>query len=306
MTSKKTFFSALLLLGAAFIWGVAFVAQSAGMRYIGPFTFTVVRCLLAAAFLFPCSFFFDRMNGPKETRPSVKAELRAGLLLGLLLFLAVNFQQIGIQYTTAGKAGFITSLYIVIVPVFGLFLKKRVHPVLWLCVLLALIGFYFLSVHEGFSVGLGDLLTLICAFCFAVHILTIDRYAARMNVVRLCCIQFFVTALLSVPFMCIFEEPDMGAILGAWLPLVYAGVLSGGVAYAMQMLGQRHIEPAAASLLCSPESVFAALAGGVLLHERMSPRELLGCALVFLAVVLSQLPWDRLLRRRGRAESCEE
>ncbi len=297
--SKRTALgSALLLLGAAFIWGVAFVAQSAGMRYIGPFTFTVVRGMLASLVLFPCSFLFERAGLLPNNRATLREEIIAGLILGFIMFFGTNLQQVGLQYTTAGKAGFITSLYIVIVPLFGLFMKKHVHPMLWLCVLVALIGFYFLSIHEDLSISKGDVMMLFAALSFAIQILCVERFAPRMNVVRLSCIQFSVLTVLSVPCMLVFEEPALGNILSAWLPLVYAGVLSGGVAYTMQMLGQMRVEATAASLLCSPESVFAALAGWLLLGERMSVRELLGCALVFLAVVCSQLPWDRFLKRK--------
>lgn len=299
MSKKTNIGSALLLLGASFIWGVAFVAQSAGMRHIGPFTFTVVRGLLAAVFLFPCSFLYERTVRTLENRASLKEEILGGVILGVVMFFAANLQQVGLQYTTAGKGGFITSLYIVIVPLLGLFLKRRPHPVLWLCVFVALVGFYFLSINENFSVSKGDILMLFAALGFAVQILFVDRFAPRMNVVRLSCIQFTVLALLSVPLMFTLEKPMISNILDAWLPLVYAGVLSGGVAYTMQMLGQRRIEAAAASLLCSPESVFAALAGLVLLNERMNVREILGCALVFIAVVCSQLPWDRFSKRKN-------
>lgn len=299
MSRKNSVGSAFLLLGAALIWGVAFVAQSAGMRHIGPFTFSAVRAMLAALFLLPLSFLMERREPGDNSRASTREEIKAGLILGVILFFAANLQQIGLQFTTAGKAGFITSLYIVMVPIFGLFLKKRMHPVIWLCVFIALAGFYVLSINEQFSIGKGDLLVLVCAVFFALHILSIDKFAPRMNVVRLSFIQFLVMSLLSAPFMFILEKPQMPDILSAWLTLVYAGVLSGGVAYTMQMFGQRRMEPAAASILCSCESMFALLAGWILLHESMSARELIGCGLVFLAVVCSQLPWGSFRNRKN-------
>lgn len=299
MSSKNSVGSAFLLLGAALIWGVAFVAQSAGMRYLGPFTFSAVRAMLAALFLFPLSFLVDRKEQGGAERATTREEVKAGLILGVILFFAANLQQIGLQYTSAGKAGFITSLYIVMVPLFGLFLKRRMHPVLWLCVFIALAGFYVLSINEQFSIGKGDLLVLLCAVFFALHILCIDKFAPRMNVVRLSFIQFFVMSLLSAPFMFILEKPQMPDILSAWLTLVYAGVLSGGVAYTMQMFGQRRVEPATASILCSCESMFALLAGWIILNESMTGRELIGCALVFLAVVCSQLPWGSFRKRKN-------
>ena len=208
----------------------------------------------------------------------------------------------GLQYTSVGKAGFLSSLYVVLVPIFGLAVGRRAHPMVWACALLACAGLYFLSVQENFAVGKGDLLVLACAAVYAVHILLIDHYAGSVDVVRLNCIQFAVAALLSAVPMAVFEQPSIRHIPEAWLSLLYAGLLAGGCAYTMQMLGQRNVEPTAASLLLSPESVFSALAGWALLGQTLTGRELTGCALVFVAVVCSQLPWRRILRMRGARE----
>lgn len=289
-----------MLLLASLIWGTAFVAQSAGMRYVGPFTFSALRSMLAAVLLIPLSFLVERGHVPANRRAALRSEFGAGALIGLTLFVAANFQQIGLLYTSAGKAGFITSLYIVIVPLLGLVFKQRVHPVIWVCVPLALAGFFLISVTDGFSsIGKGDLFELLCAFAFSAHILLVARFAPRMNALRLVGVSFLVASLLSIPVALLTETVSLSAIRAGWLEIVYVGVFSSCIAYSLQAIAQKRLEPASASLLCSPESVFAALSGAVLLGERMSGREILGCVLVFSAVVLSQLPWDRFLRRKS-------
>jgi len=286
---------AALLLLASMIWGVAFVAQSAGMAYVGPYTFTTVRSALAALGLGILILIFDRAGlSPRNT--DRKLLWRAGLILGVVMTVASNLQQIGLVSTSAGKAGFITSLYIVFVPVFGLFVKRKPHFMLWFCVLLALAGLYFLSIQADFSIRMGDILVLACAVMFTFQILLVDRFASKVDILRLNCIQFSVVALLSGIPMLLFEQPKLSAISEAWLPIVYAGLFSGCGAYTLQMFGQRRVEPTTASLLLSPENVFAALAGWFMLGQTLSPRELLGCALVFLAIVSSQLPWERIFR----------
>jgi len=288
---------AAMLLFASMIWGVAFVAQSAGMDYVGPYTFTAVRSALAALALGVLIFIFDRVGiSPKNT--DRKLLWRAGLVLGVVMTVASNLQQIGLVTTSAGKAGFITSLYIVFVPIFGLFIKRKPHFMLWFCVLLALAGLYFLSIQENFSVSTGDLLVLACAVVFTFQILLVDHFAPKVDIIRLNCIQFAVMAVLSGIPMLLFEQPKFSAISDAWLPIVYAGVFSGCGAYTLQMLGQRRVEPTTASLLLSPENVFAMIAGWLILGQKLSPRELFGCALVFVAIISSQLPWERIFRRK--------
>jgi len=286
---------AALLLLASMIWGVAFVAQSAGMAYVGPYTFTTVRSALAALGLGILILIFDRAGlSPRNT--DRKLLWRAGLILGVVMTVASNLQQIGLVSTSAGKAGFITSLYIVFVPVLGLLVKRKPHFMLWFCVFLALVGLYFLSIQADFSIRMGDILVLACAVMFTFQILLVDRFASKVDILRLNCIQFSVVALLSGIPMLLFEQPKLSAISEAWLPIVYAGLFSGCGAYTLQMFGQRRVEPTTASLLLSPENVFAALAGWFMLGQTLSPRELLGCALVFLAIVSSQLPWERIFR----------
>lgn len=292
-----------MLLSASLIWGVAFVAQSAGMQYVGPYTFTAVRSVLAAIGLGILIFVLDRTN-MKSKNNDKKVLWRAGIILGVVMTIASNLQQIGLVTTSAGKAGFITSLYIVLVPVFGLFLKRHPHPMLWVSVLIALVGLYFLSIRGDFSMSQGDLLVLASAVAFTFQILLVDHYSPKVDIIRLNCIQFSVMAILSFVPMMVLEQPKIGAISDAWLPIVYAGLFSGCGAYTLQMLGQRRVEPTTASLLLSPENVFSALAGWVILGQKLTARELLGCALVFIAIISSQLPWRKWFGKQAVAQEA--
>ena len=281
---------AAMLLSASLIWGVAFVAQSAGMQYVGPYTFTAVRSALAAIGLGILILILDKTS-LKSKNTDKKTLWRAGIILGVVMTIASNLQQIGLVTTSAGKAGFITSLYIVLVPVFGLFIRKKPHPMLWISVLIALVGLYFLSIRGDFSMSTGDLLVLASAVAFTFQILLVDHFSPKVDIIRLNCIQFSVMAILSFVPMMVFEQPKVSAISDAWLTIVYAGLFSGCGAYTLQMLGQRRVEPTTASLLLSPENVFSALAGWAILGQRLTARELAGCALVFVAIISSQLPW---------------
>lgn len=211
-------------------------------------------------------------------------------MCGICLFVASSLQQIGIQYTTAGKAGFITAFYIIFVPVLGIFLHKKAGWKVWLAVVLALVGLYFLCIKEGFSIGRGDIFVFACALVFSIHILVIDYFSPKVDGVKMSCIQFFVCGLLSVPCMFLWENPDIHAIMMAKLPILYAGVLSCAVGYTFQIIGQTGMNPTIASLLMSLESTFSVLAGWVILHETLSSREALGCVLMFAAIILAQLP----------------
>lgn len=283
--------NALLLAFTAFIWGTAFVAQSVGMEYIGPFTFNGVRSIIGAFTLLPC-ILFQKKSCRKiiEEGSSRKDLVVGGLLCGALLFVASSLQQIGIKYTSAGKAGFITSCYIVIVPLIGIFMKKTSGWKIWAAVVLALAGLYCLCITDGFTVGKGDIFIFLCAMAFSAHILVIDYFSPRVNGVVLSCIQFFVCGVASLPCRFVFETPDMVAIISAWMPILYAGVLSCGVAYTLQIIGQRNVNPTIASLILSLESCFSVLAGWVILHEKLSMKESLGCVLMFMAIILAQLP----------------
>lgn len=289
-----------LLALTAFIWGSAFVAQSVGMDYLGPFTFNSIRCLMGGIVLIPVLLLFKR-NGRKKSQEQVaevagagigsrKDLIVGGICCGLALAAGSSLQQIGLVYTTAGKAGFITALYIVIVPVMGILLGKRVRLKVWIGVVLAATGMYFLCITEGFSIAKGDFFVFLCAAAFSVHILVIDSFAPKVDGVALSCIQFFVCGILCAVPMLVSEQPQISQIMEAWVPLAYAGVLSCGVAYTLQVVAQKNTDPAVASLILSLESVFSVLAGWVILGERLSGRELFGCALVFTAVILAQFP----------------
>lgn len=291
--------NSLLLFLTALIWGVAFVAQSVGMDYVGAFTFSFSRCIIGGVVLIPCIWFLNRRKEEepekKDSEKKDKKEERricviGGVCCGIALFFASNLQQFGLKYTTVGKAGFITALYIILVPVLGLFMKKRVQGKVWISVLLAVAGLYLLCITDGFSLGTGDLLVLLCALMFSVHILVIDYFSPKTDGVKMSCIQFFVCGILSGIAMLIFEEPSLGALLQAWMPILYAGVLSCGVAYTLQIVGQKDMDPTVASLILSLESVVSVLAGWVLLGQRLSLREISGCVLMFAAIILAQLP----------------
>ena len=301
--NKYTLRQSMLLLLTAAIWGVAFVAQSVGMDYVGPFTFNTVRSLLGGIVLIPCIVLLKRINvGSKDTAGAAehasgdpagqrKVLLTGGVACGVLLCIASNLQQFGIMYTSVGKSGFITAMYIVLVPVLGIFLKKKAGIKIWCSVAIAVGGLYLLSMTDsGFSIQKGDLLLLLGAVIFSFHILTIDYFSPKVDGVKMSCIQFFTCGILSMVCMFLFEQPQIGAILQAWMPIVYAGVLSCGVAYTLQIVGQKGMNPTVASLILSMESVISVIAGWLILHQKLSGRELLGCVLMFAAIILVQLP----------------
>ncbi len=284
----------ILLLITAIIWGTAFVAQSEGMRYVEPFTYNGVRTLLGGIVLIPIIAVFGKKKpkAPKtdEDRQSARITLIGGIVCGFFLFIAGSFQQSGIALTTAGKAGFITALYIIIVPLIELVLYRKSRLIVWICVFLASAGFYLLCIKEGFSIGKGDLLVLCGAFFFAMHIMVIDHFNEKQaDGMRMSCIQFFTAGLLMTVCMFLFENPQIGSILDAKYTILYAGIMSCGAAYTLQILGQRDTDPTTATLIMSLESVFAALSGWIILHESLSIKELSGCILVFAAVILAQL-----------------
>lgn len=289
--------NACMLILTAFIWGTAFVAQSVGMDYLGPFTFNGVRNLIGGVALLPCIFFLERWNKkeqkkePEQEVPGTRKDLiTGGIACGILLFAASSLQQIGLVYTSAGKAGFITAFYIVIVPVLGIFLHQKAGWKIWTAVAAALAGLYLLCITDGFSVNIGDFYVLLCALLFSLHILVIDHFAPKVDGVKMSCIQFFVCGIVSLVPMFLWEEPRIEGLLLSWFPLLYAGVLSCGVAYTLQIVGQKNVNPTVASLLLSLESCFSVLAGWIILGERLSLREGAGCILMFAAIVLAQLP----------------
>lgn len=290
---KKTVQGCIILLVATMIWGCAFAAQSIGMEYIGPFTFQAIRCFLGVLTLLPVIFLFDLKKKDGQTffsRWRSRKLWTTGFWCGCALFVASGLQQVGLIYTDAGKAGFLTAMYIVIVPFFGLFFRKRLSKATIFSVFVAVAGLYLISGAGISTINIGDILMLLCAVAFAVQITLIDRLGSELDGLRLNCIQCFICAAISAVIMIFTETPDFPSITACAVPLLYAGCLSMGAAYSMQILGQQRVDSVPASLIMSLESVFAVLSGWLLLQERLSPRELGGCVLLFAAVILSQLP----------------
>ena len=294
MKSQKAFGNTVLII-TALIWGSAFVAQRSGMDYVGPFTFLCARSILGCIFLIPVILIMDgtkkhKKTYIKSTPKEKKLLLTGGILCGTALAAASALQQIGMQYSDAGKGGFITAMYILLVPVLGLFLKKKIRPVVWFCVALGVFGLYLLCITDGFYFEKGDIYLILCAVVFSLHILIVDFFSSKTDGVKLSCIQFFVVFLLSGVVTAIFEKPSWENLTSAWLPIFYAGVLSSGIGYTLQIIGQKYTEPTVASLIMSLESVFAVICGIIILNEQPTPREWLGCAVMFSAIIISQLP----------------
>lgn len=296
----KTLRANLLLLLTATIWGTTFVAQGVAMDSMGPFTFNAVRLILAVAVLLPTIRFLDKLfekrNGHKP--PTMKTMLKdqkrrlivGGVVCGAVLSGGMAFQQYGMVYSSPGKAGFITALYIVLVPVAGIFFRQKARLAVWIAVGLCLIGLYFLTVTEALTIGIGDVLLLLCALFFTAHILVIAHFSPQVDGVRLSCLQFIVAAVIFSVLTLLFERPQLSNILDGWAPIVYAGVLSCCVAYTLQIIAQKDTTPAVASLLMSLESVFAVLGQWIILGDLLTGRELFGCALMLTGILLSQLP----------------
>ncbi len=299
---KKSMISSLFLFLAACIWGFAFVAQSVGMDYMGPLTFNSVRFLIGGTVLLPLIYVRMRKlvrenrgsgaepagDGPKKGA-GIALSLKGGICCGLAICAASVFQQLGIQYTTVGKAGFITTLYIILVPLFGLFMHRKIPGKVWIAAAAAAVGLYLLCITEGFAVGKGDLLVFVCAILFSVHILVIDYFSPKVDGVVLSCIQFYTAGILCGAGALLTEQPSGGQLVQGLVPILYAGIMSCGVAYTLQVVGQKELEPTVASLILSMESVVSVLAGWLLLGQSLTVRELAGCVLVFAAVILVQI-----------------
>lgn len=285
----------IILLLTAIVWGFAFVAQSAGMDYVGPFTFTCIRSWIGGVFLLPCIFLLDRLKSPKEREiqksQDKKTLIIGGICCGICLCFATCVQQIGIQYTSVGKAGFITACYIIIVPVLGIFMKKRCSVLVWISIVIALFGLYFLCLSESFSINRGDIYVMIGAFLFSLHILTIDHFSPKVDGIRMSCIQFLICGFISgIPMLILEGVPRGTYLMQAAVPILYAGVMSSGVGYTLQIIGQKDFDPTIACLIMSLESTFSVVGGWIVLHQVMNGRELLGCVLMFVAIILSQIP----------------
>ena len=301
--------NSFLLLLTAIIWGSAFVAQSVGMEHVEPFTFTFTRSIIGGVVLIPVIILLRKTDSAAMRRDSqgkdfagikgiTKYEWLGGICCGIALCAASNFQQIGMLHTTVGKAGFITALYVVIVPILGLFLRKRVPALIWFCVVLSVAGLYLLCMPKGaFTLAQGDVLVLICALLFSFHILIIDYFSPKGDGVVISCIQFFVCGILSGIIMLFVENPTFANIMDAKWSILYAGALSSGVAYTLQVVAQKGVNPTVASLILCLESVVAVLAGWIILGDKLTSRELAGCILMFVAIVLAQLPTPKKERK---------
>ena len=299
--NRRKLRGSLMLLLTALVWGMGFVAQSAGMDYIGPFTFLAARSFLGCLVLLPVMALTSRkIPGEKPVPGERRTLILGGILCGTALFVASGLQQMGIQETTAGKAGFLTAMYIVLVPVFGLFLGRKGSAQLWVSMAIAVVGLYLLCMKDGFgSIQSSDWLLLLCAVLFSFQIMAVDHFSPQMDGVRLSLVEFFVVSVESTVAALLFEQPAMAEFVTFAGPILYCGIMSSGVAYTLQILGQRDLNPAVASLIMCLESVFSALGGWLLLHQNLSFRESSGCVLLFAAVVLAQLPLGCLKRSKA-------
>ena len=287
---KSVFSGEILLVLAAIVWGFAFVAQKAGMDSIGPMAYNGIRFLIGSATLLPLIWFFDRKKKSHKPIESNKRKLwKAGIISGLVLFGASTLQQIGIVYTTAGNAGFITSLYVIIVPVFGLFVKQKVNIQTWIAAIIALIGLYFLTISEGLTFVIGDILVFGSAFIWAIQVLLASYYAIRVNVIKLAAIQFALTGILSLAISFFTENYGLQNIYDAMIPILYGGIMSVGLAFTLQLIAQKKAKPSHAAIILSTESVFAAIGGWLILNEQLTQIETMGATLMFTGVILSQL-----------------
>lgn len=291
---KNSLFGSAQLFLAAIIWGVAFVAQRVGMDYVEPFTFNGIRNIIGALVLVPFVLFMGRGQKDQVTGETIgfhlsKETVTGGLVTGVLLAIASNLQQVGIKYTTIGKAGFITAMYIILVPILNRFLGKKLKIRIWLSVLLAVVGMYLLCMTERLVLARGDAIVLACALAFSFQILAVDHYADKVDCVAMACIQFFVCGVLSLICMALTEHPSLSMIWAARIPILYAGMLSTGVAYTFQILGQKKLQPTIASLIMSLESVISALAGWLILGQVLAGKELFGAVLMFAAIIIAQI-----------------
>lgn len=289
----------LILLLTSFIWGTSFIAQSKGVEEISPFAFNGTRSVLGGAVLLPVIAFLHFHGRKKETtvQKDTKTLLAGGLICGVLLCAASTLQTAGMIYTSPGKSGFITALYMVIIPIISLFTGKKPGIIIWISVAAAVAGLYLMCIDSTLTINRGDVLTLICAFLFSGHILAVDYFAPKVDGVKLACMQFFVCGILNLICMFVFEKPELKPILNCWVSIGYSGIMSCGVAYTLQIIGQKYTDPASASILMSLESVFATLATVVLVAcgwnltgGALTAREITGCVLMFAAIILVQLP----------------
>ena len=279
---------ALMLLGAAFFWGTTFVAQLTGMDGIGPFTYAAARYFLGFLCLSGILIFTSKTRMSERRKEKLSRGFLAGLICGIFLFIASSMQQISLQYTTAGKAAFITCLYIMFVPLGAAFFGKKIFPENWAGAIFALFGLYLLAINEEITINRGDVILFFSAFSWTAHILVVDKFANKVDVMELSAAQIFITMVFSFAAMLIFENPTIDAVKSAAFPIFYGGVMSSGVAFTLQLYGQKYADPSAAAILMSFESIFGALSGWLLLGEVMTGREILGCCMMILGIIVTQ------------------
>ena len=295
----KEFKSSIMLFFTSIIWGLAFVAQTQGMEFIGPFTFTAVRSFVAIIFLYLTYLFFNKTSKSyREQKFDMKKTIRGGILCGLVFTFGINFQQFGLVYTTAGKASFLTALYIVFIPIIGLFFGKRINRKLLLCIVLAMLGTYLMSVKGSLSMNRGDFITIMSAIVFSIHILMLAKFSVDTNAVLVSLFQFAICGIISFLAALIFEEINISAILKSYIAILYVGILSSGVGFTIQLMALKELDPVIASMISSLESVFGAIFGWLILSQSMSKREIIGAVIIFIATLIAQLPIESYLKKK--------
>lgn len=296
---SKELKASIMLFFTSIIWGLAFVAQAVGMDHIGPLTFTAVRSLVAIIFLYlTCVFFNKTSKSYREQKFNMSRTIKGGILCGFVFTLAINLQQFGLVYTTAGKASFLTALYIVFIPIIGLIFGKRINKKLLICIIFAIVGTYIMSVKESLSINRGDIVTIISALVFAIHILVLSEFSKDTNAVLLSLFQFIICGIISFIAAIIFEGIDIGTILKSYVPILYVGILSSGVGFTVQLMALKDLDPVIASMISSLESVFGAIFGWIILSQRMSGREIIGAIIIFMATLIAQLPIEDYLSKK--------
>lgn len=296
---KRELKASIMLFATAIIWGLAFVAQAAGMEHLGPLSFTASRCFVAVVFLYlTYKFFMMKSATYREEKFDMKRTLVGGSICGLVFTIAINLQQVSLIYTTAAKASFLTALYIVFIPVIGLFFGRRPSVKIILCIFLAMVGTYLLSINGGLKINRGDLIVILSALVFAIHILLLTKYSTNTNAVLVSLVQFAVCGVISLVGALVLEDISMEAILKSQATILYVGILSSGVGFTIQLMALKDLEPVVASMICSLESVFGALFGWLILSQEMTEREIFGAIIIFLATIFAQVPIETYLEKR--------
>ncbi len=296
---KREFKASIMLFVTAIIWGLAFVAQAAGMEHLGPLSFTASRCFVAVVFLYlTYKFFMMKSASYREEKFDMKRTLVGGSICGLVFTIAINLQQVSLIYTTAAKASFLTALYIVFIPILGLFFGKKPSLKIIICIFLAMVGTYLLSIKGGLNINMGDLIVILSALVFAIHILLLTKYSTNTNAVLVSLVQFAVCGVISLVGALVLEDISMEAILKSQVTILYVGILSSGVGFTIQLMALKDLDPVVASMICSLESVFGALFGWLILSQEMTEREIFGAIIIFLATIFAQVPIETYLEKR--------